>query len=369
MAVIPNSNVNLATNIRDVLNAAGGSVTNDVITFFKPEAKINPFSKHKPVVLNTNFCQDFDSSKPNYTPNWWEGSLLDCGITHSAVINVEEIPSKYDGDMNGWSYRLPTGGINEPLRLGDFCGYSSDAKPMVYDFEADQPFVGSEVGQSITFRCKYSTDNEHGLTMSDFINLSGYYFGVLIVHSNGTNKKWLTSNSNVSNGGYSVNISTHGLRGGIWSAYPILSSVKRVNENDIEIAGSFYTFPKAKKITFTVSSSSVSITVVCRYNTNAAGMNTSITIDSITVKGTAGTTFKNNGVRIRYASKKFDDALDADDVTYSLDDFTMPSSGAYSFPLTSTQKNIALPDFLEDYLVWVSLGNASYKNSFEPSMQ
>lgn len=34
MAVVPNSNVNLATNIRDVLNAAGGSATNEVITFF-----------------------------------------------------------------------------------------------------------------------------------------------------------------------------------------------------------------------------------------------------------------------------------------------------------------------------------------------
>lgn len=369
MAVIPNSNVNLATNIRDVLNAAGGSVTNDVTTFFKPEAKINPFSKHKPVVLNTNFCQDFDSSKPNYVPNWWEGSLLDCGITYTAVINVDQIPDKYDDDMNGWSYRLPTGGVNEPFRLGDFCGYSSDAKPMVYDFEADQTSVGSESGQSITFGCKYSTKNENSLTMSDFPNLSGYYFGVLIVHSNGTNQKWLTSDSNVSNGGYSVNISTYGLRAGTWSAYPILSSVKRANETDIEVAGSFYTFPKAKKITFTVSSSSISITVVCWYNTNAAGMNTSITIDSITVKGTAGTTFKNNGVRIRFASKKFDDALDVDDVTYSLDDFTMPSSGTYSFPLTFAQKNITLPDYLEDYLVWVSLGSASYKNSFEPSRQ
>ena len=33
MAIVPDSNVNLAVNVRDVLNAAGGSVTNEVITF------------------------------------------------------------------------------------------------------------------------------------------------------------------------------------------------------------------------------------------------------------------------------------------------------------------------------------------------
>ena len=40
MAIVPNTDVNLAGNIRDVLNAAGGSVTNDVITFFQTRANI-----------------------------------------------------------------------------------------------------------------------------------------------------------------------------------------------------------------------------------------------------------------------------------------------------------------------------------------
>ena len=62
MAVVPNSKVNLATNIRDVLNGAGGSVTNDVLTFFTESAKINKWAKYKPVPLKANFAQDFDSS-------------------------------------------------------------------------------------------------------------------------------------------------------------------------------------------------------------------------------------------------------------------------------------------------------------------
>ena len=44
MATIPSSNINLATNVRNVLNAAGGSVGDDITTFFKSDANINPFA-------------------------------------------------------------------------------------------------------------------------------------------------------------------------------------------------------------------------------------------------------------------------------------------------------------------------------------
>nr|DAQ19077.1 MAG TPA: hypothetical protein [Caudoviricetes sp.] len=41
MAIVPNTKVRLAENIRDVLNSAGGSVTDDIVTFFQDRAKIN----------------------------------------------------------------------------------------------------------------------------------------------------------------------------------------------------------------------------------------------------------------------------------------------------------------------------------------
>ena len=55
MAVIPNSNVNLATNIRDVLNAAGGSVSNDTLSFFATSAKINKWAFYKPESFKKDF--------------------------------------------------------------------------------------------------------------------------------------------------------------------------------------------------------------------------------------------------------------------------------------------------------------------------
>ena len=49
MAIVPNTDVNLAVNVRDVLNSAWGNVTNEVITFFQTRANINEWDKYKPV--------------------------------------------------------------------------------------------------------------------------------------------------------------------------------------------------------------------------------------------------------------------------------------------------------------------------------
>lgn len=114
MATIPNTNVNLATNVRDVLNAAGGSVNNDLTSFFKAAAKINKYSRYKPYVHS----KDFD--------------LTDSDIKG---INFGMTPKEFGlGQLNGnaaynpsfvWGqWSLPT----TKLRLGDFRGYDSSNK-------------------------------------------------------------------------------------------------------------------------------------------------------------------------------------------------------------------------------------------------
>ena len=44
MAVIPTTDVNLATKVRNVLNSAGGSVSDILSTFFSSSAKLNMWS-------------------------------------------------------------------------------------------------------------------------------------------------------------------------------------------------------------------------------------------------------------------------------------------------------------------------------------
>lgn len=114
MAVVPDTNVNLATHVRDVLNAAGGSVTNDVLTFFqRDKSKLNVRSLYKPVSYPKIgrlteaefFSVDFGYHIPSYG-------------TFSQMKN---------GVNDGWTYLPPTGGAQSPYRCSDFIGYDTEA--------------------------------------------------------------------------------------------------------------------------------------------------------------------------------------------------------------------------------------------------
>lgn len=112
--IIPTQNVTW-DDIRDTLNAGGGSVTNVVSTAFSKSAKINKWSKYKPVRLN----QDF----PDYA-TYWKAQDGYCGL----------VPAKCGADyitdsQKEWVYNLPRGGSSEPYRLGDFRGYNPNALP------------------------------------------------------------------------------------------------------------------------------------------------------------------------------------------------------------------------------------------------
>lgn len=131
--ILPTTNLKY-DDIRDTLNSAGGFVDNDVASAFKPTANINKWSKHKPVKLAVNFCQDFDSSAPNYDADWWKGTSTTFGLkipylsattrlnddAYKIITHAPDMPPNY-------TYELPTGGENEPLRIGDFAGYKKNA--------------------------------------------------------------------------------------------------------------------------------------------------------------------------------------------------------------------------------------------------
>jgi hypothetical protein len=114
MAIVPNTNANLATNVRDILNAAGGSVSNDLTSFFKSAAKINMYAKHKPIPYN----QLFDLTDAQIRNS--RGGLTIGSPTYADLPNDKP-----------WAYTLPAGGSTQPFRLGDFRGYQTDAKPCI----------------------------------------------------------------------------------------------------------------------------------------------------------------------------------------------------------------------------------------------
>lgn len=111
MAIIPNTNVRLAENIRDVLNSAGGSVTNDVITFFQDRAKINIWAKYKPF----RHSKIFNITEGDRASRYYGFSTPP--FRTNALDAIEE----------DFVYQSPRGGSNEPYRLEDFKGYNSAA--------------------------------------------------------------------------------------------------------------------------------------------------------------------------------------------------------------------------------------------------
>lgn len=117
-AILPKTDLKW-DDIRDTLNANGGSVTNQVSTAFKASANINPWSKRKPVP----YYKDF----PDYDEEWWKGADKRCGL------NIKYSPT--DGDIisiyktgDAYTYVPLTEG---PYRLGDFRNYYPQAEPFI----------------------------------------------------------------------------------------------------------------------------------------------------------------------------------------------------------------------------------------------
>ena len=176
--IIPNTNVSF-NDIRDTLNANGGSVTNDFITAFQERAKINKWSKHKPVQFTDDFCQDFDPAKLNYKPGWWKGTDGNCGFTIPISGSVENIKNK------DWSYSMPT----SRYRLGDFCNYYPKAEPFIKHSYKDSLTINKGVIlNSYTFSFQVNDpDSSYELSPNSFANgdlLRRSYISVFIYNNN-----------------------------------------------------------------------------------------------------------------------------------------------------------------------------------------
>lgn len=132
-----------SVDIRDTLNAHGGKVTNKTSSFFKPDANINKWSKHKPIVTG-HAAGIFDKTMfvPYYSEIWDKQD----GTTPAPFVNVDnEHPDNLRNVFNATSnesdwfeYVLPSGGASEPLRMGDFRGYRADAKSAFTSFDTNK---------------------------------------------------------------------------------------------------------------------------------------------------------------------------------------------------------------------------------------
>lgn len=224
-----------AVDIRDTLNAYNGNVSNKTTSFFKPEANINRWSKHKPIVVNKapeyirfiKFDDEIWDNQPGEAPTEY------IGLTPNTQPDKLAIVWNGCSEEDWFKYELPTGGQSSPLRMGDFRGYRADATSPFKSFTSDTSSIGGE-GAEVNFELvmRYHLNDELAeadggmLSLSDmavFKDEEVYTFVAIAKYTHRTTKdvtykayegsststaSWSTLNSTVNIG--NINNTNHG---------------------------------------------------------------------------------------------------------------------------------------------------------------
>lgn len=235
--ILPTSQLT-GDDIRDTLNANGGSVTNDCLTFFKAVANINPWSRHKPVPLQTDQCQDFNSSLPFYNATWWKGYNGMCGFVIPVFDGVGTPNSGFlstiMSDYSKWSYDSPGGGLY-PFRLGDFANYYPNAINPISAQSTYDLFINSLGSINLSLEMAVPPNDPHNLSLQDFvitgIPLTEWYLGICL-HTTTSNYMLSTSTSKLGN---SLNLELKNMQPfvGSWKASFFLSTAQFFNISTI----------------------------------------------------------------------------------------------------------------------------------------
>lgn len=323
----------------------------------------NMWAKYKPVVW-AKWSIDRDT-----LTTWWKGQAENCGIIPCSVTNYRDIPSKMDGDKNGWVYDPPKGGENSPFRLLDFDGYNHDAECAITGFTTQGSI---DPGSIAIGQVGLSIENGDSVTLADinYQGISNSYFGIMVM-KNGSVVRKATSKTTISKGGYSAQVSTTGLAEGEYLVYPFLcTSIQTDGGSDV--AGTYFTVPGTSAATLRIEDA-ISILIYAKY-TYTGKTRTGITYTTSARYNRAGTlSLTNNYVRIRLDENDFYDPIEAgelnkkisdmkvtgDTIEYVPDDTGMviPASGTFTIP-TQYQSKL--------WKVWVSLLSSKYVTGIQP---
>lgn len=350
--VLPEKDLHFS-DIRDTLNSDGGLVNNDVASAFKEAANINVWSKHKPVRLAVNFCQDFDSSAPNYNSIWWKSHNGNCGLIPLRLSSYYDIAENMDGDMNGWIYELPTGGSAAPFRLGDFARYYKNAEPPYSKLNAPQ--VVYKDGTKFTVSPMFNPVVENSVGIRDIDAVKNCYFGAYVTKKNGMGIR-ATSNSINSP---MVEFPVSQLTIGEYTVYPFLCTV-HYDVEDVERKCSYYTIPNLSAIKIIVKASSITISIDALRDDSQRKVTYKITVN----KATGGSiTYRNNWVYLKYASSDIDDPLTTDEKSVALGDVTISMGSTVIAEGEFTNVNT---DLLRNCKVWCFINSGQYEQGIPP---
>lgn len=174
--ILPSTNLK-TEDIRDTLNANGGSVSNDCLTFFTDAANIRIWAKYKPFKYPKNFnVTDNERSSRNWGLSnvpYWDN------VNYMADYVRNGSPLAGNCGTPYFAYIPPIGGTSEPLRLEDFRGYYTEAVQPYLPYNDAVMMADSTTAFSITVPVNVQPSQQYNLTLADlhYINSGGNVVG------------------------------------------------------------------------------------------------------------------------------------------------------------------------------------------------
>ena len=318
-SVTPNIGISIA-DIQTVLRSSrkdiGGLIT---------DGEINMWAKYKPIV-NV-------SLSPHSNANWWKGADGNCGLVLRSAGNPATIAGIMDEDtVNEWTYTKPTGTIGvSPFRFLDFNGYYRLAEAPTGGISAPESVTA---GTTVTVTLILQQDGASSLLLKDIQTASQCYLCLYVTHSGGS---YIVTGDKCDGDTATASIDTTGWSNGIYQIYAMLSSAPIAQTSVYSGSATFYSLPYmgAKELRIGATPPVHTLSV---YD---ARLEISPTVDfafSLT-NTTLGNTLKGVTVRLRDASKSYDDTL----LSYESEKFVgmLQAQGGtftYTGTITATQE-------------------------------
>lgn len=283
---IPATNV-AAIDIYDTLTDKGGSVSYDLLSFFKSAAKINPWSQYKPISVAKDFI-DIPSS------TWGTYNYGIMPVTGSAKEVLSKIYNHtYNSTSVTWTYKLPTGGASSPYRLGDFRLYNPNATSPFYEISTDTnaPVITEAI--NVDLLCRFESSNGM-LGLNDLGDLSGKYAALVVGNiSTGSVNQVIYSSKPISSHHGMVSFSLTINTAGTYFIAPAIG-INKTGTSD-----TFYVLPvKGKSLTWTTAITST--TFDGQASVNSSGY-LDCTVNMTCAPNLTSITFSNIQIQIGYA--------------------------------------------------------------------
>ena len=228
MAVIGETNITMA-RVRDILNGAGGSVGDNLTSFFSTGANLNKWSKYKPVIHADFAFFDINTWKSE----GYKGKDKRCGLAINTYTPASFKTAISNGESMAWGYNIPYGTSAAPMRLGDFRKYCTTAQNPIGHVATNGLITSSGVSFAIDVAVADSSDTN--LTFSDIeingVKLTNYYLGVYL-WSRFASRFYTSSNKIGSGMDLNVTIPLSASLGGEYQFVPFLSSKPQTTGSD-----------------------------------------------------------------------------------------------------------------------------------------